>query len=70
MKLVNTTLAVAKENEEVIGGTQCTSAWQWMHVEPLWVHEEYTHEGIATQIMSEIEIEPKQRGALEYTLIL
>ena len=32
-------MIVAKENDEIIGGAQGGSVWDWMHIKLLWVKE-------------------------------
>ncbi len=57
-------MVVVKENDLIIAGAQCASAWDWMHVKLLWVQEDHGQKGLGTRLMSEIETEAKQRGCV------
>ena len=54
----------AKENGAIVAGAQCASKWDWMQVILLWVKEEFSHKGLGTKLMREIEDEARGRGCL------
>ena len=46
---------VKNENEEIVGGITGITFWHHVHVDFLWVSEEYRHEGYGTKLIKLIE---------------
>ena len=46
---------VKNENEEIVGGITGITFWHHVHVDFLWVSEEYRHEGYGTKLIKRIE---------------
>jgi len=57
-------MIIIKEKGEIIGGAQCASVWDWMHVKILWIGEKQSRNGLGTRLMSEIETEAEIRGCI------
>ena len=45
-------------NTSIIGGTY----WGWMHIDVLWVHEDFRKKGIGSKLLVEAENEAIRRG--------
>lgn len=43
------------EKEEIVGGITAITFWHHVHVDFLWVSEEYRHEGYGSNLMNLIE---------------
>ena len=46
---------VKNEDEEIVGGITAITFWHHVHVDFLWVSEEYRHEGYGTKLIKLIE---------------
>lgn len=46
---------VRNEKEEIVGGITAITFWHHVHVDFLWVSEEYRHEGYGTKLIKLIE---------------
>ena len=53
-----------KDKGKIIGGVECSSAWNWLHVRLLWVAEDKRHKGLGTELLSKVETEAKNRGCV------
>ncbi|MEH7505965.1 GNAT family N-acetyltransferase [Neobacillus drentensis] len=51
----NISFVVKNEKEEIVGGVTATTFWHHLHVDFLWVSEEYRHEGYGSKLMKHIE---------------
>ena len=46
----------------VIGGIMGGTYWGWMHIDVLWVHEDFRKKGIGSKLLVEAENEAIRRG--------
>ena len=53
-----------KQDNEVMGGAECVSMWDWMHIKLLWVKESERKQGCGTSILKLIEKEAIERKCL------
>ena len=51
----NISFIVKNEEEEIVGGITATTFWQHMHIDFLWVSEDYRHEGLGSKLINEVE---------------
>lgn len=57
------TLAVfVRDEDEVLGGLIGYTAWGWLYVEKLWLHETVRGRGAAARLLGEAEAEAQRRG--------
>lgn len=50
-----------KQRGTILGGAECVSTWDWMHVKYLWVKESGRKKGYGTLLMKHIEQEAQKR---------
>lgn len=55
---------VIKDNNAIVAGARCASAWEWMHVRLLWVDETHRLSGLGAAILNRIEQEARSRGCV------
>ena len=53
-----------KKNESLIGGAQCVSVWDWMHIKLMWVKESERKKGYGTKIIDRIQQEAIKRKCI------
>lgn len=58
----STLAAFARIDGEVLGGLVGYTAWGWLYVEKLWLHETIRGQGAAARLLDEAEAEAKRRG--------
>jgi N-acetylglutamate synthase-like GNAT family acetyltransferase len=51
-----------KQDGKIIGGAECVSTWDWMHVKLLWVEESERKQGYGTKLLKLIETEAVKRN--------
>ncbi len=49
-------------HEQLIGGLLGETFWRWLYVADLWIHEDYRHSGLGTELMNRAESEAVRRG--------
>jgi GNAT superfamily N-acetyltransferase len=57
-------VVAAKIGDELVGGAQCSSVWDWMHVKLLWVSPSQRGRGLGSRIMHQIEREAARRNCI------
>lgn len=50
-----------KQDGKILGGAECISTWDWMHVKLLWVEESERKQGYGTKLLKLIETEAVER---------
>lgn len=50
------------ENKNIIAGILGGTYWGWMHIDILWVSENYRKKGIGSQLLKSAEEEARKRG--------
>ena len=50
------------ENKNIIGGILGGTYWGWMHIDILWVNENFRKKGIGSQLLKAAEEEARKRG--------
>jgi GNAT superfamily N-acetyltransferase len=57
-------IVAAKIGDEIVGGAQCSSVWDWMHVKLLWVSPPQRGQDLGSRIIQQIEQEAKKRNCI------
>ncbi|MGD8753660.1 MAG: GNAT family N-acetyltransferase, partial [Anaerolineales bacterium] len=57
-------VVAAKIGDEIVGGAQCATVWDWMHVKLLWVNPSRRGQGLGSRIMQQIEQEAARRNCI------
>ena len=52
------------ESDQIIGGIYGEVFWDWLHVDTLWVDENYRDRGIGARLLADIESEARSRGMI------
>lgn len=55
--------ALTAPSGEIVGGVLGEMFWDWLHIDLMWIKEEYRGEGYGHQPLIAIEEEAKKRGA-------
>ncbi len=53
---------IRNESGELVGGLLGETFWRWLHINILWVHEDYRFAGLGKQLMARAEAEAIGRG--------
>ena len=54
------------ENKNIIGGILGGTYWGWMHIDILWVDENFRKKGIGSQLLKAAEEEARKRGSTAF----
>lgn len=54
--------AVSSPDGTIVGGVLGEKFWDWLHIDLMWIKEEYRGRGYGRQLLSAIEDEAKKRG--------
>lgn len=55
--------AVRAPDQEIVGGVIGATYWDWLHIDLMWVKEEYRGRGYGQRLLALAEEEARQRGA-------
>jgi len=56
-------LVIAKDQEgSIIGGIHGELYWEWLHIDTLWVDEQYREQGIGSDLLKQIEASAVSKG--------
>ena len=50
-------------DEEIVGGVIGATYWNWLHVDLMWIKEEFRGRGYGQRLLTAAEDEARQRGA-------
>lgn len=50
-------------DQEIVGGVIGATYWDWLHVDLMWIKEEYRGRGYGQRLLTAAEEEARQRGA-------
>jgi GNAT superfamily N-acetyltransferase len=50
-------------DEEIVGGVIGATYWDWLHVDLMWIKEEFRGRGYGQRLLTAAEDEARQRGA-------
>ncbi|MCG8372331.1 MAG: GNAT family N-acetyltransferase [Balneolales bacterium] len=64
----NLMFSVFTEKKEFVGGVFGNIAWEWLHIDLLWVHPHYRGNDIGTKLMDMIEEAAKKKTIFRFRL--
>ncbi len=55
-------LIIKNDKGELQGGILCDTYWDWLHIDTLWLAEEFRNQGYGNKLLVAAEAEAKKRG--------
>jgi ribosomal protein S18 acetylase RimI-like enzyme len=65
---VKVLVSCRNSEDQLIGGAYGIIQWDWLHVDLLWVHEDYRHKGLGSKLMAEITDKARERKIFRFKL--